>query len=146
MIVINHIIHTKTATQYQDEIWGLLSPMGQLVKQMLTSDESKKKAIYNIGLVYGSASFWDKWQKPQERFIDNSPPPKDDGLENAMKEISKKANMPNFFLHWEMAPSEAWMYLNEVTTIRENDYFVRAYPLEWNGCIYLDKVSHATPA
>lgn len=120
--------------------------MGQLVKQMLTFDKRKKKALFSIGMIYGSASFWNKWQKPHERFIDSSPSPKDDGLENVMKEISEKANMPNFFVHWDLAPKEAWMYLNEVTTIRENDYFIRACPLEWNGCIYLDKVSHATPA
>ena len=53
---------------------------------------------------------------------------------------------PNFFLNWEDAPTEALVYLNEVTTIHENDFFIKAYPLEWNCCIYLDRVSNATLA
>ena len=144
MVIINHMIHTKTATQYQDEIWGFLVPMGQLMKQMLASNENGGE-LFNIGLVYGSGTFWNKWQKLEERFIDTSPAPKDDGLEGAMKLIAEEADMPNFFLHWELAPKEAWLYLNEVTTVRENDYFTKCYPLEWNGCVYLNEVSPATP-
>jgi len=150
MVVINHVIHTKTATQYQGKIWGHFVPMGQLMKQMLTyhDQSSERNAMFNIGMLYGSGTFWNKWQKPQERFIDTSPltPNDNDGLENVMKQISKESNMPNFFLHWEMAPKEAWVYLNEASTIRENDYNIRAYPLEWNGCVYLDIASPATPA
>eukprot|EP00984_Skeletonema_dohrnii_P025445 scaffold14604_cov80-Skeletonema_dohrnii-CCMP3373.AAC.3 len=119
MIVINHVIHTKTATQYQDEIWGHFVPMGQMVKQML--------------------------DRPNERIVATIPPPKDDGLEATMKQVSEKSGIKNFFLHWETAPSDAFVYLHSVTTIRENDYFTRAFPLEWNGCIYLDHVKHATP-
>lgn len=147
MVVINHIIHTKTATQYQDGVWGHFVPMGQHMKQMLESEQSESGvAMFNIGMLYGRLStFWNKWQRPQERFVDTSPEPKEDGLEVVMKEISKQANVSNFFLHWELAPKEAWLFLNEVTSIRENDYFIKAYPLEWNGCIYLDEVSHATP-
>lgn len=147
MAVINHIIHTKTATQYQDPIWGHFVPMGQIMKQMLTSlDQEIPREIFDVGVVYGRGDFWNKWQKPAERFIDTSPAPREDGLEMAMKQISKEADMSNFFIHWELAPAEAWLYLNKVTTIRENDYYIRAYPLEWNCCVYLDEVSHATPA
>lgn len=147
MIVINHVIHTKTATQYQDEIWGHFVPMGQMVKQLLDAESAKegnKQAMFNIGMVYGEGTFWDKWQRPNERVVATIPPPKDDGLEATMKEISEETGMKNFFIHWELAPSDAYVYLNSVTTIRENDYFIRAFPSEWNGCIYLDHVTHAT--
>ena len=145
MVVINHIIHTKTATQYQDGVWGHFVPMGQLMKQMLESEQNERGAMFNIGMLFGKGTFWNKWQRPQERFVDTSPEPKEDGLEVVMKEISKRAKTPNFFLHWELAPKEAWLFLGEATSIRENDYFIKAYPLEWNAAIYLDKVSHATP-
>lgn len=141
MVIINHVIHTKTATQYQDGVWGHFVPMGQQMKQMLDKD-----ALFSVVMVYGGGTFWNKWQKRQERFVDTTPLPKDDGLEVVMRQISREANLPNFFLHWERAPKEAWLFLNEVSTIRENDYFIKAYPLEWNACVYLDEVSHATPA
>jgi len=70
MIVINHAIHTKTATQYQDEIWGHFVPMGQMVKQMLdakSAKEGNKQTVFNIGMIYGGGTFWDKWQRPNER-------------------------------------------------------------------------------
>lgn len=149
MVVVNHVIHTKTATQYQDEIWGHFVPMGQLLKQMLPSIcnlTGDKHEMFNICMLYGGGTFWNKWQKPEERFVETSPPPQVDGIEVTMKQISEEANVPNFFLHWEFAPTEAWLYLNEVTSIRENDYYIRASPLEWNGCIYFDSVTHATPA
>jgi len=148
MIVINHAIHTKTATQYQDEIWGHFVPMGQMVKQMLdakSAKEGNKQTVFNIGMIYGGGTFWDKWQRPNERIVAKIPPPNDDGLEATMKKVSEKSGIKNFFLHWETAPSDAFVYLQSVTTIRENDYFIRAFPLEWNGCIYLDHVTHATP-
>ena len=139
MIVINHAIHTKTATQYQDEIWGHFVPMGQMVKQMLdakSAKEGNKQTVFNIGMIYyGGGTFWDKWQRPNERIVATVPPPNDDGLEATMKKVSEKSGIKNFFLHWETAPSDAFVYLQSVTTIRENDYFIRAFPLEWNGCI-----------
>mmetsp|Transcript_20497 Transcript_20497/g.29340 ORF Transcript_20497/g.29340 Transcript_20497/m.29340 type:complete len:214 (-) Transcript_20497:473-1114(-) len=148
MIVINHIIHTKTATQYQDEIWGHFVPMGQMVKQLLDekgAQEGNTQAVFNIGMIYGGGTFWDKWQRPNERVVATIPPPQNDGLESTMKEISEETGLKNFFIHWELAPSDAYVYLHSVATIRENDYLIRAFPLEWNGCIYLDRVAHATP-
>ena len=147
MIVINHVIHTKTATQYQGETWGHFVPMGQMVKEMLdtnNTEEGRKQTMFNIGMVYGGGTFWDKWQRPNERVVAPIPPPKEDGLEATMKEVSERSGMKNFFIHWETAPSDAFVYLNSVTTIRENDYFIRAFPMEWNGCIYLDHATHAT--
>ena len=143
MVVINHIIHTKTSTQYQGSTWGHLVPMGQLMKQMLNS---RGEAMFNICMLYGGGTFWNGWQTPRERFVDTAPPPSQDGLESVMKDISVISGVPDFFLHWELAPKEAWPYLNEVVLVRENDYSIRASPSEWNGCIYLDRVSHATPA
>lgn len=147
MVVINHVIHTKSATQYQGETWGHFVPMGQIVKQQMLEpkDGSGIGTMFNIAMVYGRGTFWNKWQRPQERFVDSCPPPREDGLEVVMERISRETGMPNFFLHWERAPPEAWLYLREVSTIRENDYYIRAYPLEWNGCIYLDEATHATP-
>ncbi|KAL7534673.1 hypothetical protein ACHAWF_004911 [Thalassiosira exigua] len=141
MVVINHVIHTKTATQYQGKLWGHVTPMGQL----LASNDHVDK-LFGVGMLYGSGTFWNKWQTPQERFVDASPSSRDDGLEVVMKQISKEANLPNFFLHWERAPQEARAFLEAEASIRENEYYIHARPLEWNGCIYLDKVSPATPA
>lgn len=150
MIVVNHVIHTKTATQYQGEIWGHFVPMGQMAKQMLinaSACHAKKQSIFNVGMIYGGGTFWDKWQKPEERRVATVPSPKEaNGLEATMKVISLETGMKNFFVHWERAPVESMAYLNAVSTIRENDYFINAFPLEWNGCIYLDHVTHATPA
>ena len=137
MIVINHIIHTKTATQFQGETWGHFVPMGQMVKQMLdakSAEEGRGQTIFNIGMVYGGGTFWDKWQRPNERVVAPIPSPKEDGLEATMKEVSERSGLKNFFIHWEIG----------MTTVRENDYFIRAFPMEWNGCIYLDQVKHAT--
>mmetsp|Transcript_24550 Transcript_24550/g.52896 ORF Transcript_24550/g.52896 Transcript_24550/m.52896 type:complete len:114 (+) Transcript_24550:271-612(+) len=113
---------------------------------MLTSFQNGEKTMFNIGMVYGGGTFWNKWQRPHERLVEAIPHPKEDGLEFVMKQISRETSIPNFFLHWESLPKEALLYMNEVAIIRENDYFIRAKPLEWNGCIYLDTVSHATPA
>ncbi len=149
MIVINHVIHTKTATQYQGEIWGHFVPMGEMAKQMLinaSAGQAEKQSIFNVGMLYGGGTFWDKWQKPDERRVATVPSPKADGLEATMKVISLETGIKNFFVHWERAPAESMAYLNTVSTIRENDYFINAFPLEWNGCIYLDHVTHATPA
>ena len=149
MIVINHVIHTKTAAQYQDEIWGHFVPMGQMAKQMLSNasaGQAEKQSIFNVGMIYGGGTFWNKWQKPDERRVATVPSRKVDGLETTLKVISVETGMKNFFVHWERAPAESMAYLKTVTTIRENDYFINAFPLEWNGCIYLDHVTHATPA
>lgn len=148
MVVINHIIHTKTATQYQGEIWGHFVPMGQMVKQMLEAKcavEGNTQTAFNIGMIYGGGTYWDKWQQPNERIVATVPPPKDDGLEATLKEVPEKAGMKNFFIRWETAPSDAFVYLHSLTTIREIDYFIRAFFLEWKGCIYLDNMTHATP-
>ena len=149
MIVINHIIHTKTATQYQDEIWGHFVPMGEMAKQILcnaSAGQAEKQSIFNVGMLYGGGTFWDMWQTPDERRVATVPSPKVDGLETTLKVISVETGMKNFFVNWERAPAESMAYLKTVSTIRENDYFINAFPLEWNGCIYLDHVTHATPA
>jgi len=149
MIVINHVIHTKTATQYQGEIWGYFVPMGQMAKQLLinaSADQAEKQSIFNVGMLYGGGTFWNEWQKPDERRVATVPSRKADGLEATMKVISVETGMKNFFVHWERAPAESMAYLKTVSAIRENDYFINAFPLEWNGCIYLDHVTHATSA
>ncbi len=143
-VVINHVIHTKTATQYQDQVWGHFVPMGQIMRQLL--EENGDRRLFNVGMVYGGGTFWNKWQQPNERFVDNIPSfDQQKGLEALLKGVSGAIGAPNFFLLWEKAPPDTWLFLNSVSLIRENDYFIKAFPLEWNGCIYLDNVTHATP-
>ena len=35
IIWINHVIHTKTETQYQDNTWRFLTPAGQMIRQSI---------------------------------------------------------------------------------------------------------------
>ena len=75
MIVINHVIHTKTATQYQGEIWGHFVPMGQMAKQLLinaSADQAEKQSIFNVGMLYGGGTFWNEWQKTDKRRVCNN--------------------------------------------------------------------------
>ena len=86
------------------------------------------------------ASFWNKWQKPANRFVDTIQTAKTDGIEATMRAISTKP----YFLNWEKAPTKAQAWLNQESTLRENDYYTIMEPIEWNACIYLNEVSPAT--
>jgi len=134
IILINHVIHTKTKSQKQDDVWGYFTPMAQIIKQNLGDD------FFAIGMCYGGGKFWNKWQKPTERFVDNIQPAKEDGMETTMKSISDKP----YFIHWEKAPAIAQPWLNNELTLRENDYYTLMEPIEWNACIYLDEVNPGT--
>lgn len=136
IILINHVIHTKTQSQYQEDIWGYFTPMAQIIKQNLKND------FFVIGMCYGGGKFWNKWQKPQKRFVDTIQPYKTNGMEAVMKAVGKK----QYFIHWEKAPLKAHYWLNNLTTLRENDYYTNMKPLEWNACIYLENVNEATVA
>ena len=37
------------------------------------------------------------------------------------------------------------LFSNSTYLMRENDYFIKIKPMEWNGCIYLHEVDPATP-
>lgn len=134
IILINHVIHTKTKSQKQDDVWGYFTPMAQIIKQNLGDD------FFVIGLAYGGGKFWNKWQKPAERFVDTIQAAKTDGIETTMCAIGNKP----YFLHWEKAPSKAQAWLNQESTLRENDYYTLMEPIEWNACIYLNEVNPAT--
>jgi erythromycin esterase len=136
IILINHVIHTKTKSQLQDGVWGNFTPMAQFIKQELNND------FFVIGMCYGGGKFWNKWQRPTERFIDDIQAAKTDGMEAAMSAIGKE----QFFIHWDKAPLEAWPWLNNQLTLRENDYYTKIEPREWNACFYLHEVSPGTAA
>lgn len=136
IILINHVIHTKTKSQKQDDVWGYFTPMAQIIKQNLRDD------FFVIGMAYGGGKFWNKWQKPAKRFIDDIQPAKEDGIEATLKTISDKP----YFIHWEKAPRNAREWLNKELSLRENDYYTKMEPIEWNACIYLDEVGPATAA
>jgi erythromycin esterase-like protein len=97
IILINHVIHTKTKSQKQDDVWGYFTPMAQIIKQNLGDD------FFVIGMTYGGGKFWNKWQKPAERFVDTIQTAKTDGIEATMRAIGNKP----YFIHWEKAPLKA---------------------------------------
>merc|ERR1712130_640340 len=140
VILINHVLHTKTKTQYQNEILGFFTPTGQILKQSLGDD------FFVIGMTYGSGKFWNKWQRPSDRFIDSIPPW--DNKKMSLEKSLNKCGINNFFLHWAKAPSSSvsqyWM--QKTFSMRENNYFLQIEPREWDSCIYLDIVGPATPA
>ena len=39
IIWINHVIHTKTETQYQDNTWRFLTPAGQMIRESVGHDK-----------------------------------------------------------------------------------------------------------
>jgi erythromycin esterase len=136
IILINHVIHTKTKTQWQGDIWGHFTPMGQLIKQQLGED------YFTIGMSYGGGQFWNNWQNPSERFVDSIQAPKENGIEKALGNLEAK----QYFISWKDAPKEVLPWLKQETTIRENDYHINMAPIEWDACFYLDEVSPATKA
>lgn len=142
-IIINHIIHTKTETQYQGDIWNFFTPLGHMLRQLLGKD------YYALGIVYGSGTFWKNWQTRRkeggQRTISSIPPPREDGIEQCLSRISNDAGQPNFFLDLDKSPLSSWHWLHSLMSFRENDYFIKMKPIEWNGCIYLEKIHAATP-
>jgi erythromycin esterase-like protein len=140
VIWIDHVIHTKTKTQYQGDTWGYFTPAGQILKQVLGQD------FFSIGMIYGGGQFWNNWQRPEERFIDSIPPW--DGERRSLEKSLSKCEKKNFFLNWGKALSssnfEFQYWMQSVFSMRENDYFIQIEPREWDACIYLEKASPAT--
>jgi len=141
MIWINHVIHTKTETKYQDAIWGHFTPAGQMIRQSLGHDK-----VFIIGLVYDSGMYWKDWQKPAKRSIAPIPPSdKEHGIECILSAVG----VLQYFLHWEkishLTLAAGMDFLMSTFSMRENDYFIKIQPMEWNACIYLDGVDPATP-
>lgn len=136
VIVINHIIHTKTESMYQGETWGHLTPMGAFLRQQLGED------LYGIGVAYGDGEFWDGWKALEGRALKPVAPAANNGIEATLGNIAKG----DFFLDFRAAPASARGWLNEVTTIREtNEEYINIRPSEWDGIIFLDHAGGATP-
>lgn len=138
IVLIDHVIHTKTESQYQDEVLGFFTPACQMLRQSLGKDN-----VFVIGMVYGGGQFWEKWQLgPTHRTVSAVPPYRPDGLEDTLGRLPHD----NFFLYWDQAKgTEAQPWLDSLHSMRENDYFINICPREWNACIFLKQVSAATP-
>ena len=134
IILINHVVHTKTQSQLQDGPWGNFTPMAEFIKDKIGDD------LFVTGMCYGGGEFWDEWTVADKRQIAEIPPIKDDGLEAVMQEISKK----DYFINWSNADPNSWYWLDHETSVRENDYYMKINPIEWDACFYLSKVSPAT--
>jgi erythromycin esterase len=139
LIVINHVIHTKTKTQYQGKAQGHLTPMGALLTEAL-GDE-----LFVLGMAYGGGRFWKDWQLPAERSVHDIPATKEGGFETLLTQASREASADQYLLplRTESAAAKAW--LETTTVMRENDHFITLEPREWDALIYLDQVGPATP-
>merc|ERR1711892_1188540 len=135
VIWINHVIHTKTETQHQDDTWGHFTPAGQMVRHSLGPGN-----LFTIGLLYGGGRDWKDWQKVGKRSIAEIPPSKEDGVERVVSGVG----LSQYYLHWARV-SSGLPLLTSVLVMRENDYFIKLRPQEWDAVIYLDKVNPATP-
>lgn len=135
IIVINHVLHTKTATQHQGEFYQFFTPMGQILKQHLKED------LFVLGMAYGGGEYWKLWQVPSRRFLDTIPPVDSNGLEMVLQAIGQQ----NYYLPLQDPPQLTYQWLHQPTTIRENDYFITLQPSEWDACFYLPEVNAARP-
>lgn len=137
IIWINHVIHTKTETQYQDPTWGYFTPAGQMIRQSLGPEK-----VFIIGLLYGGGQYWKDWQKVDKRSIASIQPSKENGLEKIMGGLG----LPQCYLPWKQIPPATGLpFLTSEFTMRENDYFIKIKPMEWDAVIYLGTVNPATP-
>ena len=140
VIWIDHVIHTKTKSQLQDGVWGNFTPAGQLLKQALGND------YFSIGMVYKEGKFWNKWQTPSERYVDDIPPTdaKRLSFENSLAQCGNN----NFFLNFKDTPTNSFecsYWMQNTFSMRENDYFIQIEPREWDSCVFLSEANPATP-
>ena len=144
IVWIDHIVHTKTKAQYQDEMWGFFTPAGQILKQHLKED------YFSIGMLYNEGKFWNNWKRPDERFVDICVPwdTKSNSIEGTLSKCYDKRT--SFFLHWgkllSLKSLECLYWLRKDDVIRDDDSFYNIQPIEWDACIFLQDVSPATPA
>ncbi len=136
VIMINHVIHSKTSPQIQDGVYGSFTPACAFLKHEL------QDSMFIVGMAYGEGTYWKQWQKKEKRYIDTISPGKPDGVEQVLKEIAKE----NFYLQWDKPSEGADQWLNVIQELRENGYSIKIKPSEWNACIYLNSVSPANPA
>ena len=140
VIWIDHVIHTKTKSQLQDGVWGNFTPAGQLLKQALGND------YFSIGMAYKGGRFWNKWQTPSDRYVDDIPPT--DAKRPSFEESLARCGKNNFFLNFNAASTnslECSYWVQNIFSMRENDYFIQIEPREWDSCIFLGEANPATP-
>ena len=139
VIWINHVIHTKTETQYHDNTWRFLTPAGQMI-----SEAVGREKLFVIGMAYAKGSYWRNWQRGLDsRSVDVVPEPKGggDGLEPILSTVRRS----NYYLHLDKMPTQYSPFSNSALWVRENDYFIKIALKEWNACIYLNETDPATP-
>ncbi len=127
VILIDHVVHTKTQTQHQNGIYGFFTPAGEILKQEL------KDSLFVVGMTYGSGKFWNNWQNPESRFIDTIPQSKPHGIEKTMAQIDAKP----YYIYWQDSSNYAKEWMNSLLELRENNYFINIRPSEWDGCVFL---------
>lgn len=133
IIVINHVIHNKTATQDQGEFYRNFTPMGQLLKQEFKED------LFVIGMAYGKGHYWKTWQVPSMRKVDTIPPSDTAGMERVLHAVAPQ----DFYLHLANPPLLTYKWLYQDIPLRENDYTILLKPAEWDACFYLEEVGPA---
>ena len=103
--------------------------------------------VFIIGLLYGGGMYWKDWQHPAKRSIAPVPPSDE---EKGIEHILSAVGVLQYFLHWEIffhLPLSTGMDFSMSTfSMRENDYYIKIQPMEWNACIFLDRVDPATPS
>ena len=101
--------------------------------------------MFVIGMVYGGGRFWNRWQKPDQRFIDAVP--MCDETRSNVESCMSNCDVDGFFVHWGNVPqgTMARMWMDQCLSLRENDYFIQLEPSEWDGCMFLKEVGPATP-
>ena len=140
-ILISHVVHTKTETQFQDDLWGFFTPAVQMLK---TSLENK---VFVVGMSYGGGEYWKDWQKgPDVRQVAPIPKVGENIAYPSLEATLGTISRPNYFLPWASAPFGAQPWLSSLCSMRENDYIITLRPNEWDACIFMQKAQPATPA
>jgi erythromycin esterase-like protein len=136
IIVLNHVLHTKTATQYQGDFYQYFTPMGQFLKQELG------EALFVIGMSYGGGQYWNGWQVPSRRRVDTIPESDSLGLERILQTVATQ----DYYLHLKKPPLLSYKWLNTAINLRENDYQIVVQPIEWDAYFFLQEVTPARAA
>ena len=97
-------------------------------------------------MVNKGGKFWNKWQTPSERYVDDIPPTDTKRLsfEKSLAQCGKNT----FFLNFKDASTNSFecsYWMQNTFSMRENDYFIQIEPREWDSCIFLGEANPATP-
>ena len=135
IILIDHVVHTKTETQHQEGIYGFFTPAGAILKQEL------KDKLFVVGMTYGGGKFWNDWHNLESRFIDTIPQSSPNGIEKTMGKVASEP----YYIYWKDSSNRAKSWMNSIHEMRENNYSILIQPNEWDGCVYLPTVSPGSP-